>query len=152
MPNWCSIKIIISGKSLSKFKKTLENENFCFQQTVPILSNQSIWGGVKEWGTKWDVADAKVKIFDTSIEILTETAWSPPLKWAENCRNKFVSLDIEIGYCEVGMEYYGVWKNGVDQCFNFACGECRYDKKIDNYILGGNLKKHIEKYGIGLGG
>ncbi|MCH6574773.1 MAG: hypothetical protein IH795_06150, partial [Bacteroidetes bacterium] len=109
MPNYCSIKIIISGSSLNEFKKTLNTENeegdkveFGFHQTVPIPDNHSGSSYSDIWGTKSDghFWCKSVNITDDKVEILTETAWSPPIQWADSCREKFTDLDIKIAWCE----------------------------------------------------
>lgn len=155
MPNYCSCRILITGNSLPEFKQTMNTPNydgtiveFSFYQTVPgpkILTGFHPFDNI--WGTKWDAHNTNIKITDTEVSIQVDTAWSPPTLWAESCIKKFQDLHITIAYCESGMEYYGVWKDGNDQYYEFNEQDLTPELK-----LGGNLKKHIKKYQIGLGG
>lgn len=156
MPNYCSNRILISGKDLLEFKKTLESKDdkllFSFSQTIPRPKDEEenwyIWN-INNWGTKWDISE-NVYINDNTFSIQCDTAWSPPIEWAKNCLKKY-DLNIEIGYCEMGCQFYGYWNNkDGENTMEFEDGDLEYDE--DEFILGGNLKKHVEKYEIGLGG
>ena len=160
MPNYCSCRIIITGGSLPVFKKTLNTDNssgekvlFSFHQTVPIPdkyngSYSDIWG-TKSEGDTWM---EKYIITDDEVDIFTETAWSVPGQWAESCMKKFDDLHIKIAWSEAMSQHYGIWEDGNDSCIKFNDDDFKYSEEEDDYIIGGDLKKHVEKYEIGLGG
>ena len=177
MPNYCSNCIIVSGGSLEDFKKTLDTENnegeeveFSFHQTVPEPAKEyGYWYDWRcdNWGTKWDVSDYSVNIENDKVIIHTQTAWSPPLKWAETTISKFEDLHIEIGYSELGCSYYGVWKDGENDSKDIGSDiiwvdndddseeediDLDVDIREEGCVIKGEYKKHIEKYEIGLGG
>lgn len=154
MPNYCCNNIIIRG-SLKEFKEKLKIP-FSFNDfiTCPFAfntDNRYNWV-IDNWGVKWDVQNNSEinEMNDEYISILCETAWSPPIRWAKNCLKKYKGLSIEIGYCEMGQEYYGVWKDNIDHCIMFEKDDYVYDD--DEYILSTRLQNHLDKYSIGMGG
>ena len=161
MPNWCCNKIIIKGESLNEFKKTLNTKNeqnmivdFSFYQTIPIPTQIEDWylWNIDNWGTKWDCKTLLVDIDDNFISITCDTAWSPPIKWAENCLKKFNNLSIEIGYCESGMSFFGVWKDNVNDYQPFDDDDLIYDEIQEKYKYSKKLQDHLDKYDIDIGG
>jgi hypothetical protein len=181
MPNWCSNGLIVTGpkKDLDAFKATLntkdkdgEDIEFSFAQTVPPpanLSHDSLsseetaalaakgiphwyeWQ-IANWGTKWDACEARVEVKAKSVKVWFDTAWSPPSAWFKSVVAKYPTLTFEMGYCECGMNYYGVAtaSDGVvddDEGHDIPSG-CFDD---DGQPLG-ILKEHVETYGIGTGG
>lgn len=156
MPNYCYNKIIITGKSLPEFRKTLEkNEDrsikFEFNQTVPIFE----WkydNAVKLWGTKWDTMDVDVEVDNIDKMIIkVTTAWSPPMGWADLCELKFSDLYIEIAYIEEILESYGTYSNKelVRNISNKLDGY--FDDKDNLYIVkDGKFDKFINKYNFDL--
>jgi len=175
MPNWCACSIKIEGsvEEMFKFYETLKLPNqydkitkFSFHQTVPSpieLSSQE-----SKWGTKWDACKLNIcQKTDNHFLIQCDTAWSPPLNWAKNFHKIFQDLDITIAYCEVGMQFYGYWKqkNGqnITKQFDFANDDLvgiYYDEnknlKYTDYTsddaiyceASGYLKKFMKKYNI----
>ena len=161
MPNWCCSKIIIKGESLNEFKKTLNTKNeenididFSFYQTIPRPEDCTNWNewNIEHWGTKWDCKTLFVDYDDKTISIICDTAWSPPIAWAENCIKKFKDLSIEIGYSEGGMQYFGVWKDNHDTHYEFDENDVIYDDDKDEEIYSKRLQDHLDHYGIFIGG
>jgi hypothetical protein len=181
MPNWCSCGLIITGpkKDLDAFKATLKEKDvdgnkvaFSFAQTVPPPANmirgslsfdemaKATASGIPtwyewqsaNWGTKWDACEARVKKSVKSVRIWFDTAWAPPIAWLKSCAAKFPKLEFEMGYCECGMNYYGVAtaeKGEVSDNGGQDIPDGCFDD--DGQPLG-ILKKHVETYGIGTGG
>jgi hypothetical protein len=177
MPNWCSCGLKITGpkKDLDSFKATLNTPNsdgvideFSFHQTVPMPSECFRGGlslqdeidhplnwksfGESMWGCKWDCSDPSVNIAQDSIEIKFETPWCPPKNWLENVSCKFPTLTFEMGYCEMGMHYYGemIAENG-------NVSESTEDIPPDSFndeceVVGSVLANHLKKWNIGTGG
>jgi len=164
MPNWCNNKIIIKGKSLNEFKKTLNTMNgekkiveFSFHQIVPRPENcinVRSWN-IDNWGSKWDIDSCEIEYeYDDNktISIECNTAWSPPTDWACNCLKKFDDLSIEIGYSEGGMAYFGVWKDNINEYIPHDDNDVIYDEDEFEFIYSKRLQEHLDKYGIDIGG
>lgn len=67
------------------------------------------------WGTKWDAYNIRVqRLSDTSLYVMMETAWSPPIPIFE----KLVELgfDVSAYYLDEGWNFIG----------QFECGEAFY--------------------------
>jgi hypothetical protein len=181
MPNWCSNALVVKGpkKDLDAFKATLNQKDvdgievpFSFAQTVPPpanlfrgnlgdaerkeceakgIPNWYDWQSAN-WGVKWDCCEANVSIAPKSVKVWFDTPWAPPLAWFSNFAAKFPNLTAELAYNECGMAYYGVAEasegtvsdNGGDK---YEDGDTDEDGNPK-----GALKKHVNKYGLGMGG
>ena len=75
---------------------------------------------IAHWGTKWDLCDPVVnRIDDNTVEILCQTAWSPP----DVAFSTLVGMgyDVRALYVGEGYEYAGIWDNGEDDYYqNFG--------------------------------
>jgi hypothetical protein len=174
MPNWCSNALIVKGpkKDLDAFKATLntvgasgEKELFCFHQTVPqpadIIKGNVAFGETRpnwytwnsaNWGTKWSACEARVVESAKSVKIWFDTAWAPPLAWLKSFGEKFPTLTVEMAYCECGMAFYGV-AEVVKGEFSDDGGQSFADNDTDeDGEAQGDLAKHLNKYGLGMGG
>lgn len=181
MPNWCSNALVVKGpkKDLDAFKATLNQKDekgevtpFSFAQTVPPPANL-FRGNLGEaerkeceakgiptwydwqsenWGCKWDACEANVTILPKSIKVWFDTPWAPPLAWFANFAAKFPNLTAELAYNECGMGFYGVataekgeMSDDGGNTYPDGCTDEDGNPK-------GVLKKHMNKYGIGMGG
>ena len=81
------------------------------------------------WGTKWDV-DATPEILDNwedegnkymSFQVYCDTAWGPPLEFAENVSEKYKDVEIETKFEEPGMGFAGT--------VTFLNGECIFEEE-----------------------
>ena len=181
MPNWCSNNLIVKGpkKDLDAFKATLNQKDekgevtpFSFAQTVPPPANMLTGSlsmedrqkakdtGIPTWydwnienyGTKWDACEARVKVTPLRVNVWFDTAWAPPLAWLKNVSVKFPNLIFTLAYNECGMSFYGVAEatggdlddNGGEKYEDGDTDEDGNPKK--------NLKKHVHKYALGMGG
>jgi hypothetical protein len=177
MPNWCSNALVVKGpkKDLDAFKATLDLKGevpFSFAQTVPPPANM-LTGSLSmedmqkakdtgiptwydwqptNWGVKWDACEVRVELKDKSVKVWFDTPWAPPLAWFASFAAKFPNLTAELAYNECGMAYYGVAEasegtvsdNGGDK---YEDGDTDEDGNPK-----GVLKKHMNKYGLGMGG
>lgn len=126
MPNWCANTIYITGPvaDMVKFYETLtlpdsmgEESEFSFHQTVPhdnsygvSLTDPFSCSNIDRWGTKGDACEPNIiKKTETEFEVQCDTAWSPPIAWAENFCSVFPKLTVRVAYCEAGLGFYGVW-------------------------------------------
>ena len=124
MPNWCSNVLVIRGPKtdLDKFRQTLslpdengDNAEFAFYQTVPRSENADWyeWNN-KNWGSKWDACESSVQDNEMNIRIHFNTAWRPPIAWGNNVVSLFPGLEFDLAYCEMGNDFYGLYKVGND--------------------------------------
>ena len=71
---------------------------------------------VSNWGTKWDLCDVSFnRIDNNTIQISCDTAWGPPLTALERILEE--GFKVHAYYYESGMQFAGIWDNGVDQCY-----------------------------------
>ena len=106
----------IDGKSVAIPKKVLDG----WQKKYGATNWYDF--GCNQWGTKWDV-DADVNDYDAEwIELMFDSAWSPPMEWFENVVRDYPSLDFTLKYEEEGNGYLGVAK-GKDGYVNDQCIE-----------------------------
>ena len=69
------------------------------------------------WGTKWDAYNVSVqRLSDTSLYVIMETAWSPPIPIFE----KLIELgfDVSAYYLDEGWNYVGQFEGGEDFYFD----------------------------------
>lgn len=71
-----------------------------------------------EWGTKWDVKPEIIYSAETSVDIIFESAWSPPIAAYE----KLTALGFEITatYYEPGMNFCGEFVDGGDNAIDIT--------------------------------
>ena len=155
MPNWCHNRILIEGstESLTILRTRLIANVHSLALTSDGHRNQ--WDIISDW-------DDPIEIESTTaggLSIFIETRWKPPIDWAGALLQEFPDLHVEIGYCEQGVELYGVWMDGIDDPHKFETTDVpMYDDSEDEYLERtvdtsmGALRAHLEKYRIGLGG
>lgn len=180
MPNWCSNAVIVKGpkKDLDTFKATLNSKEegevieFSFKQTVPPPSNYFSgdlgaaekqmcaekglvdwysWNSAN-WGTKWDACEVRVEINPKNVKVWFDTAWAPPLAWLKNASAKFPNLTFEMAYNECGMAFYGVAIATKGEVEDNGGNGYESGDTDDEGNPKGDLKKHVNKYGLGMGG
>lgn len=174
MPNWCSNALIVKGpkKDLDAFKATLKENEFSFAQTVPPPANM-ITGSLSmedmqkaaaagiptwydwqsaNWGTKWDACEVRVKVTKLRVNIWFDTAWAPPLAWFKSFAAKFPNLTAELAYNECGMSFYGVATAVKGEVTDDGGESYPEGATDDDGNPKGVLKKHMNKYALGMGG
>jgi hypothetical protein len=181
MPNWCSNALVVKGpkKDLDAFKATLNQKDvdgnevpFSFAQTVPppanmirdSLSMEQMaeakakgiptwydWQSMN-WGCKWDACEANVQINPKSVKIWFDTPWSPPLGWFSHFAAKFPNLTAELAYNECGMSFYGLATAENGEMSDDGGTTYPSNATDDDGNPKGCLKKHMNKYGLGMGG
>jgi hypothetical protein len=71
---------------------------------------------VNEWGTKWDICEARIVSEDEkSIFMTFDTAWSPPIQAYEKLAD--LGFYIKAYYFEGGMMFCGSWIDGLDEYY-----------------------------------
>lgn len=127
MPNWCENELQITGKEaeLQKFiaENFVKNEEsgkseLSFNAAVPepahVGDSWYDWR-VKNWGTKWDIADVVQSVEPCRINLFFSTAWAPPSPWLEVVATRYPKLKFILSYDEPGMDFAGkeVFENGI---------------------------------------
>jgi hypothetical protein len=146
MPNNTDVRVYIDHPNKNRIDdmEKIFSEDYPFNMIIPMpddilrdnltmeqrkASNGRNWYDwcVENWGTKWDAYNIGTqRLSDTSLYVMMETAWSPPIPIFE----KLVELGFEISayYLDEGWNYIGM----------FECGEAFYfdvDKTITPYNL-----------------
>ena len=88
------------------------------------------------WGTKWDAYEVRVqRLSDTSIYVMMETAWSPPIPIFE----KLVELGFEVSayYLDEGWNFIGQFECG--EAFYFDVNQDAPFNLIDEFNLEGEF-------------
>jgi hypothetical protein len=113
---------------------------------------------VANWGTKWD-ADCDVEVEECEIYGWFDTAWSPPIAWAENVSEKYPELTFEIHYAEGGNGFWGsaTIRNGTTVESGGGADFWRDDEDWDDDDepedhVTHPVREHLERHGLGTGG
>lgn len=134
MPNWCNNAFHIHGTQeeinhfLSKWtnKKCIDGEwtskrclKFNDFVTIPKEEEENWYDwNVNNWGTKWDLVEDMTTVItlDTEIQVETQTAWAPPLKFFETLSKMYPTMTFTVSYHEEGMMFcgYAEWSGGEE--------------------------------------
>ncbi len=138
MPNHCNNYVTFTFDTESEAKELAdwmakEDNGFCeyFRPmpkelegtTAPSPEGQPIVDGVdnwydwrnRYWGTKWGDYDQDVTLDGETVQIIFQSAWSPPIElYNYVCEN----LDVAVyaSYEEMGSDFAGTYEDGVDDC------------------------------------
>ena len=144
MPNWCRNIAIFSHKDekmMEKLKQGISKDKL-LNEFIPRDDDKEDWyeWSLENWGTKWEVNIEHVKENENGIEVVFESAWSPPI----NFYNKMAELgfDIKAAYLEIDMLLVGEFINGEHKHFKL-CFETYED--LPEFILR-YYREHIESY------
>ena len=108
-------------------------------------------------GTKWDVQCDEIEVLEdnpTKYVVRLDTAWSPPINWAKTVSDEF-EIYFQLAYVECGCAYYGVTEikyeesSCVSKVYDFALEDYKPidpDDEDGEWVPGGNLKGHMDKY------
>jgi hypothetical protein len=124
MPNWCSVVLRFCGEeaAVQSFLARWKNpECLSFQDFVPIPEEEEDnwyeWN-CNNWGTKWDLPEDQTQVVKGNgyVDVETQTAWSPPIKFLEKVAKDFPDLCVSISYSEPAMMFAGYreWSEGVE--------------------------------------
>lgn len=139
MPNWCSNHISIRGpkdkiKALWDNAVALGDTGGLLQSMVPIPADEQYPETcVERWGTKWDIQviddpdnDLEYQE-DGDMGIIVgnaETAWSPPVEAFQTYYEINPDVEIDLSYCEFGMQFTGKWSSFDDDLFEVDFNGC----------------------------
>lgn len=123
MPNWCSNSVTFYNDDPAQIER-LKNaylEDRLFSEFVPNPAGPEAenWYSFnsESWGTKWDSGGRDiVDICDTSITVMFDTAWSPPLAFYRALEEQ--GWDVEAQFYEPGMAFVGKYEDGVEESYD----------------------------------
>lgn len=125
MPNWCSNSLTITPKDNDK--KTLielkafyfenkgaidgEASELTFSSSVPVPKNltgeQAYDYRVNKWGTKWEPYEVYFENRGDELNYTFQTAWAPPIQWAEKTSKLYPNLIFSLEFEEPGVGLFG---------------------------------------------
>ena len=105
---------------------------------------------VKNWSTKWDIADTygKPEVLKNgkTIEFGFDSAWAPPVGAYEHWLSKNPKFSIRATYHEPGCDFMGIWDNGEDICYEISTIAPK--GSVDNFWTSAEGKELDDLYGI----
>jgi len=127
MPNWCNNSVEIWGPrdkidqviraATGKLGETEDGRPLgMLEYMVPVVASDgevTASDQTREWGTKWDVTDAEVVLYDeldtgeASALIVFDTAWSPPIECFETWFGENQDCNCTLDYLEPGIAFVG---------------------------------------------
>ena len=138
MPNWCNNSITIQGpvdtiRQLWEDARSGEDSGLLQAMApMPAELNDTVADGsegenwynwrVENWGTKWDISDEGLEFTDNGdgTAMITgwfDSAWAPPIGAYERFLDDMDNCSLTASYYEPGMDFGGIWDNGVDDYF-----------------------------------
>jgi hypothetical protein len=132
MPNWCENILRLEHPNKSKLAEALQafNKEKLLDYFVPEpvhddpeakndMPKSYVWR-MKNWGTKWDIAEVGYKwISDHCLELSFDTAWGPPVS-AYDAAVPIHGFKLVAFYNESNMGFCGEYlPNEKDLCFNY---------------------------------
>lgn len=108
---------------------------------------------VANWGTKWDVGGDSaygdpvvLEPGQTNVTINFDSAWAPPCGAYEALLDK--GFEVRAYYYEPGMNFAGVWDNGVDDCLEIpgSAKEVREDEAFNELDEIFGISESMEMY------
>ena len=74
---------------------------------------------IKNWWTKWDIGIYDTTFNDTSLTLIFESAWEPPIEWFQKLSELHPDVSIELSYDEPWVWFSGEvvieWGNIVNR-------------------------------------
>jgi len=124
MPNWCSVSMQIEGpreeveRLVEAATKGVGEDHDGMPKGLlsvmaPVSGEKTVSSQRDEWGTKWDITDAEVLAEDNlgngrvSVDLVFDTAWSPPIEAVETFLGENSDYDVRMQYFEPGIAFIG---------------------------------------------
>ena len=133
MPNWCDNSFEVSHKDpamIKRFADAFKRGELC-AEFIPLPDGEWDWDFcVENWGTKWDVGgdDGYIEFDETSAQGSFQSAWSPPMGLFPVLEE--LGYTIKFMYYEPGMNFAGVYQDGIDECYELADTADEIDEQI----------------------
>jgi len=124
---FCTFDEFNSGNYKFSFNKSIQEPDYKNNIDYDWLN----WR-YDNWGTKWDAYDITIIGYDrTQIELIFQTAWTPPQKWLEKISLKYPKLKCKLSWVDEDYPNSGFIeiKNGLINCINYG-----YDIKAEEFV------------------
>lgn len=144
MPNLCDNVVIFYHEDETMMRKLMQavEKNELLQSFVPSKEEEENWSewAYENWGTKNEVDITGVKYEGKTIQMMFESAWSPPIKFYSAMVDK--GFQVKAAYIEIDMLLIGQFIDGVHDHFDLC-----FEKYIHlpEFILS-CYKDYIENY------
>ena len=114
MPNYCNNILTITWEF---DRDKIINKGWELDFSLLLNTSETCSENIEAWWTKWNACDSNVIEIDWSIEILYDTARSPPDNYLRELSLTFPNANIENFYYEPWMQF--CWKivNGIDESY-----------------------------------
>lgn len=117
---------------------------------------------VTNWGTKWDAEISSAEpLPDGSYRVCFDTAWSPPVEWAQKVSRQYPDRPLTVAFAEQGVGFYGyvVLHNGEEVGGSETSGSFYRDDLSDEdwnrdteEILKPEVLDFLNRWSVGTGG
>ena len=121
MPNWCNNLVTVHHEDKAEIDRMEQAfaRGELLNEFIPC-PNEDDWYAfnVENWGTKWDVGGDGAhceREDDNTLSLTFDSAWSPPVEAYGVLKE--MGFTIEAYYYEPGMQFAGVWIDGVDEFY-----------------------------------
>ena len=137
MPNWCDNTFEVSHKDpamVKRFADAFKRGELC-AEFIPLPDGEWNWDFcVENWGTKWDVGgdDGYIESDETSAQGSFQSAWSPPMGLMPVLED--LGFTVKFMYYEPGMNFAGVYQDGIDECYELADTADEIDEQIPSEL------------------
>lgn len=125
MPNWCANNLTLGHDDPAMIERVARafEAGKLLQEFIPMpkeLLEGDGWYGwaVSNWGTKWDVSGDIMNQDPNEIDLMFDSAWSPPVAAYEYFRE--MGFRVRGSYHEPGMGFAGVWEDGNDDYLDYS--------------------------------
>ena len=153
MPNWCDNTFEVSHKEpamVKRFVDAFQRGALC-AEFIPLPDGEWNWDFcVENWGTKWDVGgdDGYIEFDETSARGSFQSAWSPPMGLMPVLED--LGFTVKFMYYEPGMNFAGVYQDGIDECYELADTADEIDEQIPSelneaFCIGQNRREWEEE-------
>jgi len=149
MPNWCMNRLTISHPDQEKIHEFVEQYrkgNTC-EHYIPT-KNKDNWyeEHLNNWGTKWDIGSEDNERFglhptvvENEASMTFDSAWSPPVGLYK--RLEELGFTVDAMYWEPGMQFAGVWKDGINKEYSNYSG---YEELPEQLVSEFNMQTMFE--------
>jgi hypothetical protein len=136
MPNWCYNSLSVIHEDPAQIQRFVNaaKQGRLFSEFVPLNENGEWEYGkaVDMWGTKWDIAETDFCIYEeyNSAHGHFDTAWAPPIAFYEALTE--MGFEIEATFHESGMQFIGLFKDGVEKYYDYDFSNPDWRDSIDD--------------------
>lgn len=132
MPNYCANRVTLTHTDATQLEQVRTGwKTGLFYSILPC--DPTVADQRNRWGTKWDVSEADGSMHDDGdvITLTFDTAWCPPIEFYDHLVS--LGFGVDATYYEPGMEFYGYYFDGSDDCNDYNSIDDIPDDIIEEY-------------------